>query len=102
MDLTVIQRFQKFKLLKKEESGFQLEPKDFQASKEECLRSMIKKIYSEKAANYIRLRNILTIMWISIGPVKIREMGVNLYQFVFAYPEDQMRVLNGKAWTFDS
>lgn len=41
-------------------------------------------------------------MWYLNGPLKIRELGVNHYQFVFENQHAKMRVLNGRAWTFDS
>lgn len=48
------------------------------------------------------MKNILTFLWANIGLVKIREIGINLYQFVFASQRDKLQILNGKAWTFDS
>lgn len=45
---------------------------------------------------------MLSSIWAGTEPEKIREMGINLYQFVFANQEEKLRVLNGKAWTFDS
>lgn len=84
MDLSVLQRFSNFKLVTKEEKGLFLDQKDIQSNREECSRSLIGKIYREKLANYTGIRNTLATMWSSIVPFKLREMGVNLYQFVFA------------------
>lgn len=53
-------------------------------------------------ANFTGLKNMLLSVWVGTGPVKIRELGVNMYQFVFSNQEDKMRVLNVKAYTFDS
>lgn len=79
-----------------------MKPKDVQTSKEECQRSLIEKIHAAKVANFTSFRNTLSVMWSSVGSFKIRELGVNLYQFVFANQEDKQRILNGKAWAFDS
>lgn len=53
-------------------------------------------------ANFIGLKNMFSSIWVGTRPVKIREQGVNMYQFVFANQVDNIRVLNGKACTFDS
>lgn len=70
--------------------------------KEERHRSLIGKIHGEKVANYTGLQKELTKIWGFSGPFKVRELGVNLYQFVFASQKEKMKVLHGKAWTFDS
>lgn len=101
MDPTILQRFQNFKLKPDEESGLTLEFKDIQFSHEECERSLIGKIWGEKVANFSGLKNTLPAMWPFAGHVKVREMGVNLYQFVFVSQAVQKRILGGKAWTFD-
>lgn len=71
-------------------------------SKDEWSRSLIGKIFGDKVANYFGLKNTLSILWPSTDPVKIKEMRVNLFQFIFANQTDKMRVLNRKGWTFDS
>lgn len=42
------------------------------------------------------------MIWTGVGQVKMRELGINLNQFVFAFQEDKLKVLRGKASTFDS
>lgn len=101
MDQDVLSRLQSFKLRDEEASGFQLDSSDIQLNKKECLRSLIGKIHGDKVANFTGLKKTLCTIWTSIGVFKIREMGANLYQFVFSSQQDKMRILNGKAWIFD-
>lgn len=75
---------------------------DVQSSTEERSRCLISKIYGEKVANFARVKNTLSLLWSFIGPMKIRELGTNLYQFVFDSQRDKDSIQQGKAWTFDS
>lgn len=84
MELNVLNRLQNFKLRDEENEEVCLCSSDIHASKEERSRSLIGKIYGEKVGNYAGLRNTLFLLWSAIGPVKIREMGITIYQFVFA------------------
>lgn len=102
VELEVLQRLQTFKLRDVEAGGFQISSKDFKDCTEECSRSLIGKLYGEKNANFTGLKNMLSALWMGSGQVKGREMGVNLYQFVFENQDAKLKVLNGKAWTFDS
>lgn len=56
MDPIVIQKFQKFKLREAEESGFKLDSKDVQSSKDECIKSLIGKIFGDKVVNFTGLK----------------------------------------------
>lgn len=102
IDLELLGKLQSFKLGEEEEKGFQLEASDVRQSTEKCSRCHVGKIFGEKTANYSGLKSTLDLIWNSIAPMKIRELGGNMYQFVFASQEDKLRVLNGKVWTFDS
>lgn len=103
MDPDILTRLQSLNLKEEEEMGFHLEHSDITVSREECQRSLIGKVYDEKIVNFTGLKNTLTTLWSSSGAFKIRELGVNMFQFVFfANRQDMMKVLNGKAWTFDA
>lgn len=97
MDRELLDRFHSFKLLEAEDNGLRLDPSDLQVSKEECIRSLIGRIYGDKAVNFTGLRNTLTSIWSSTDSFKIRELGPNLYQFVFSNQQDKTRILNGRA-----
>lgn len=102
MDEMVLNRFQKFQLRDAEVEGFCISEEDMVNSKDEWSRSLIGKIFGDKVVNYSGLKNTLSILWPSSTPVKIREMGVNLFQFIFANQTDKLKVLSRKGWTFDS
>lgn len=102
MDSVLLSKLQKFKLRDEEESGVRFSRSDVQSSTEECSRCLIGKIYGEKVANFARLKNTLSLLSSFIGPMKIRELGTNFYQFVFESQRVKDRIQQGKAWTFDS
>lgn len=101
MDLDVLQRLQAFKLREEEVGDLHLDASDIQLSREECRHSIIGKVFGDKQVNFVGLRNTLTSIWSTIGPFKIRELGTNLFHFVFTNTQDQQKVLHGTAWTFD-
>lgn len=102
MELEILERLNRFQLGETEEGGFQLDSADVATSIEESSRSLIGKVFGDKRANFTGLKNMLGALWVGSGPVKVREMGVNLYQFVFTTHADMLKVLHGKAWSFDS
>lgn len=102
MEQEIIQRIHNFKLSGEENEGLHLELTDITVSQEECSKSLVGKLYGEKVANYTGLKNMLATIWLGVGQVKVRELGINLYQFVFASQNDRLKVLREKAWTFDS
>lgn len=82
--------------------GFVIHTEEIQASKDECLRSLIGKLYGKKLANYTGHRNTLCKLSSFIGPIKYREFGLNLYQIVFASQNEKLQIQHGKVWTFDA
>lgn len=89
METDLLNKVQSFHLLSAEENGFKLTEDDIQLSSEKCSRSLIGKLYGEKMANFTGLKNTLSLLWTSVQPFKIREMGLNLFQFVFQSRLDQ-------------
>lgn len=96
-----MERLRSFQLSTEEVVGVEIEEVDVVDSKEECNRSLVGKIYGEKRINFVGLRNTMTTIWPAKEPFKVRELGTNLFQFVFSNQEDMRRVINGKTWTFD-
>lgn len=94
-------RLQSFHLSVEEGVGIELEEKDVAFSTDECGRCLVGKIFGEKRVNFVGLRNTMTSIWPLKSTVKIRELGINLFQFVFANLEDMKRVVNGRVWTFN-
>lgn len=94
-------RLQMFQLFVEEVAGVILEEEDLVYSKGSCERSLVGKIFGEKRINFVGLRNTMTAIWPTKEPIKVRELGFNLFQFVFNTLEDLRRVVRGKVWTFD-
>lgn len=102
MDSDILNYFKNFQLGAEEDEGFRVELEDVQLSTNECHRSLMGKLYGKKIANFTGFKNTLDVMWPLAKPQRIKELGVNLFQFVFATEQDKNKILNGKAWTFDS
>lgn len=102
MEQSILNRLENVKLMDEEVVGIQVNSADIQTSTEECQRSLIGQIHGDKVANFSGLKNTLSLLWKSIGAFQIRELGVNLYQFVFSSPSAQLKILAGKTWTFNS
>lgn len=96
MDQEILQRLQRFQLKEEEKEGFQLDPDDIKGSEEECSRSLVGKVFGEKVANFTGLRNMFSTLWARSGQRTVREMGVNLFQFVFDSQENMNYILNSK------
>lgn len=47
------------------------------------------------------LCNTMIAIWPTKEAFKIRELGKNLFQFVFSNMEDLRQAVNGRVWTFD-
>lgn len=102
MEYDIVKRLQSFNLLEEEARGIQLELRDIQISYEECRRSLIGKVFGNKATNFIGLRNTLSGIWNTSKPFKIWELGNNLFQFTFELEYDKQKIFNGKPWVFDN
>lgn len=101
MDSELLTRLQSFSLCEAEDKGFRLDLTDVKASKEECKQSLIGKLHGSKTANITGISNTFASIWTGIGPFRVRELGSNLFQFIFASQHDKLRILNSKTWTFE-
>ncbi|KAK6146590.1 hypothetical protein DH2020_020459 [Rehmannia glutinosa] len=102
MENELLSSLRKFSLTAEEETGVELEQKDVVLSLEESRRSLFSKIHGSKKANFLGLKNTLRSTWVTRAPFQVRELGFNLYQFVFKEEDDKDKVLNSKVWTFDN
>lgn len=101
MEEDIVDKMQRFLLSIEEVEGVQLEEIDMEASKEVCGQSLARKIYGEKRVSFVGSRNTITAIWLTKEPFKVKELGFNLFQFVFSNQEDKKKVAQGKAWTFE-
>ncbi|KAK6158888.1 hypothetical protein DH2020_006202 [Rehmannia glutinosa] len=79
-----------------------LEERDIVCSREDCEKGLIGKIFGEKKINFTGLKNTVPSIWITRESFVVREIGLNLFQFVFKSQEDKSKVLKGKTWSFEN
>lgn len=63
MDDEVLQKFGSFNLSSQEGIGFELQISDVNVGEEDCKKSMIWKVYGNKLANFVGVKNALTRVW---------------------------------------
>ncbi|KAK6157964.1 hypothetical protein DH2020_005278 [Rehmannia glutinosa] len=102
MDQEIAGRTKRFALTSGEKEEIALEEQDVFRSKAECTRSLIGKIFGTRKVNFTGLRNTMSSIWHTKETFTVREIGMNLFQFVFYSQEDKLKVLKGKTWTFDN
>ncbi|KAK6122636.1 hypothetical protein DH2020_043612 [Rehmannia glutinosa] len=92
----------KFSLTKEEEGGVDLVELDVINSTNECHKSLFGRIYGSKKANFSGLKNTMSLIWPTKEPFSVRELGHNLFQFVFKSLGDKKMVFRSRTWTFDN
>ena len=92
----------KFALLEEEVIGVQINGGDVLQGLAECKMSIIRKVMGEKIANIIGIKSFVNIMWGFAKNVKVIEIGVNMFQIVYANLHDRDRVLSGKPCIYDN
>ncbi|KAK6154992.1 hypothetical protein DH2020_009240 [Rehmannia glutinosa] len=102
MNKEIIEKLQGFSLSSEEKFEISIDETDIAKSKEECGRSLLGKCFGTKKINFTGLKNTLLKIWQTKDIFVVREIGPNLFQFVFCTQEDKLRVLQGKTWSFDS
>lgn len=98
----IVTSFSKFRLATKEEKGVVLDLGDVAKCREECGRSLLGKIWGAKLANYSGLKNTLSLLWNLADDLKVVELGLNFFQFIFPSAEEKDRVLQKRPWLFDN
>ena len=86
----------KFVLSDREVGGIQIEGEDVFQSLEECNRNIIGKVFGDKVANIAGIRSFASNMWIFAKNVKVVEIGINQFQFIFDNMQDREKVLGGQ------
>ncbi|KAK6121118.1 hypothetical protein DH2020_045144 [Rehmannia glutinosa] len=102
MDQDNSYKLKSFSLSREEKGEIVLEEEDIAICKAECERSLIGRIFGTKKVNFMGIKNTTASIWQTKESFSVREIGVNLYQFVFFSEEDKIRVLKGKTWSFDN
>ena len=68
----------------------------------ECKMSIIGKVMGEKIAHIVGIKSFVNNMWGFAKNIKVIEIGMNMFQIVFANLHDRDRVLSGKPWIYDN
>ncbi|KAK6140965.1 hypothetical protein DH2020_025293 [Rehmannia glutinosa] len=98
----LVDRLNSFSLSSEEKNEIFLENIDIFKRKEESERSLIGRLFGDKKVNFAGFRSTVTAIWQTKESFTVREIGVNLFQFIFSSQEDKIRVLNGKTWSFEN
>lgn len=102
MEDDMVNKFSKFKLIPQEADGVEIVVTDVEQRQDECERSLLGRVWGNKTANFIGLRNTLTPLWCHKGEMQIVELSANFFQFIFSSREEKDRVLMKRPWIFDS
>ncbi|KAK6141805.1 hypothetical protein DH2020_024455 [Rehmannia glutinosa] len=102
MEHDIVDKLKLLCLSSEEKGEVSLEEIDVFKSKKECERSLLGKMFGSKKPNFAGLRNTLLNIWQTKEVFSVREIGQNLFQFVFASQEDKLKVLGGKSWSFEN
>ncbi|CAA0811291.1 Unknown protein [Striga hermonthica] len=101
MENDLANKLRKFALSEKEEEGIVISEEGIASSLQECVLSLMGKVYGEKKVNFHGLKATLGAIWITKQPFSIKSLGDNLFQFLFQCEEDKDKILQGKTWSFD-
>lgn len=102
MDAKVMARFNSFFLSEKEAEYVNLAEIDVCLGLEEGNRSLIGRIFGEKKANFIGVKNAMMKLWQHRGLCRVINLMQNVYQFVFKEAGDREVVMQGRPWLFDN
>lgn len=102
MDVEVLAKLQNFSLTASESNRVELLEKDVGIGIEEGHRSLIGKVFGEKRANFLGVKNTMMKLWQHKGLCKVVGLTQNVYQFVFQATAEREMVMQGRPWLFDN
>ncbi|GER29363.1 zinc ion binding [Striga asiatica] len=59
------------------------------------------RIYGEKRVNFGAFKATIISLWGMRAPISVRNLGNNMFQFIFHNIEEKEWILQGKSWNFD-
>ncbi|XP_071939039.1 uncharacterized protein [Coffea arabica] len=68
----------------------------------ECQMSIIGKVFGEKSVNHSGIKSFASNLWPYVKNLKVVEIGINMFQFIFSNEKDMNRVLSGRPWIYDN
>lgn len=102
MESEVLSRLKGFSLSAAESTRLELEKNDVCVGLEEGERSLVGRIFGEKRANFVGVRNTMMKLWHQNGIVKVIALSQNAFQFVFEDPAGRKEVLSRRPWLYDN
>lgn len=102
MDPDMLSRLKNFSLSSVKTKGVELGEAEVYVGIEKGQRSLIGRIFGEKKANFIGVRNTVTKLWQHKGLCKVVALLPNVFQFIFQQAEDREAVLRVRPWLFDN
>nr|XP_027108780.1 uncharacterized protein LOC113728590 [Coffea arabica] len=91
----------KFTLSANEKEGVCLGLEDLEKGVKECRLSLIGRVWGDRTANITGMRSFATNVWPQLKNVKITEIKVNMFQFIFESRKDIELVLSKRPWIYD-
>lgn len=102
MEADVMAKFQSFSLSAQEKLGVELVTEEICVGLDEAERSLIGKIFGDKRANLVGVRNTMMKLWQHRGLCKVNALDSNVFQFVFKDALDRDGILQGRPWMFEN
>lgn len=98
----MLERFNLFTLSNDETQGVELQEEDIKLRAEEGARSLIGRIFGDKKANFLGLKNAFMKLWQHKGLDKVIALEQNAVQFIFGKASNREAVLQGRPWFFEN
>ncbi|KAE9467037.1 hypothetical protein C3L33_01055, partial [Rhododendron williamsianum] len=102
MEEELLEKLSSFVLTNDEEEAVVLDVEDFNISRQECLRSAVGKVITQKGVNLGGLKASMELAWGYPKGLKVMEVGGGIYQFVFGKESDLLRVIAGGPWLYNN
>lgn len=96
MGSDVLARLKSFSLSNEKSAGVELMESDVSIGLEEGNRSLVGKVFGEKRANFVGVRNTVMKLWQHRGLCKVVTVAPNVFQFVFEDASAREGVLQGR------
>ncbi|EEF41191.1 conserved hypothetical protein [Ricinus communis] len=97
----MIVQYAKISLEDEEEGGLVFEDIGNANQAPEYQWSLVGRFLTDRAINFLAMKNTLASLWRPVKGVCIKELGPNLFIFQFFHELDMLHVIEGGPWTFN-
>lgn len=102
METDLTDKLAAFSLSKLEDLAVKLDTTDVSIGYKEGSRSLIGKVFGDKRANFLGVKNSLMKLWHHRGLKRVVGLEQNTFQFVFNSPAAMEGILHSRPWFFDN